>query len=109
MKVDAGSFEVIYMDGPAGVGSVGGDIFLQGGGPYEGLVADITREVDDDVCLVDAVGIYQFWPDRRGSKARQVPKEYIRVSYLFRYLSCFSPGHQGHIQVSLVTVMPLPL
>ena len=71
MKVNAGSFEVIHMDGPVGAGGdIGGDVFLRGGGPHEGLVAEVTREVDDDVCVVDAVGIDQFWPDLRGSQAR---------------------------------------
>lgn len=51
-------------------GHIGGDVFLRGGSPCESLVVDVAREVDDDVCVVDAVAIGQSFLDLCGPKAR---------------------------------------
>ena len=72
LKVNTRSFEVVHMDGPfrARV-DLGGDVSLRGGSPCESLVADVAREVDDDVRIVDAMGILQFLLDLLEPKARQ--------------------------------------
>jgi len=37
--------------------NIGGAVLSRGSHPYEGLVAEVSREIDDDVCVVDAVFI----------------------------------------------------
>lgn len=46
------------MDGPSVVWNIGGIVVLsRGGHPYERLIAEVAREIDDNVCVVDPVGI----------------------------------------------------
>jgi len=56
--MNASSFEVVHVDGPFMVWEgIGGAVPLRGGNPCKSLIVEIAREVDDDVCVVDAVGI----------------------------------------------------
>ena len=70
------------MDGPFVVRrTIGGGVALRGGSPREGLIAEVAREVDDDVCVVDAVSIGQILVDLGGSKSRyaqRINKAYNR-------------------------------
>ena len=53
----ASSLEVVHVDGPfVARENRGGDVSWRGS-PRKTLVVEAAREVDDDVCVVDAVGI----------------------------------------------------
>jgi hypothetical protein len=71
LKVYATSFEVVHVDVPfISRDNIGRGVSLRSGSPYESLVADFAREVDDDVGVVDAVGIGQILVDLREPRLR---------------------------------------
>jgi hypothetical protein len=45
-------------------------ISLQRGSPCKSLIAEVGREVDDDVCVVDAVDVGQVIDDLSEPKSR---------------------------------------
>ena len=58
LKVHTSSCEVVHVDGPLTIWrNIGRAVLSRGSHPYEGLVAEVSREIDDDVCVVDAVFI----------------------------------------------------
>jgi len=58
LKVHTSSCEVVHVDGPLTIWrNIGRAVLSRGSHPYERLVAEVSREIDDDVCVVDAVFI----------------------------------------------------
>ena len=50
--------EVVEVDIPFMIReSIVGPVSSRGGHPYERVVAEVAREVDDDVCVGDTIGI----------------------------------------------------
>ena len=58
LKVHASSCEVVHVDGPSVArNKIGRVVLSRDGQPCERLVAEVAREIDDNVCVVDPVGI----------------------------------------------------